>query len=452
MSFLIDDNDANWFKSIIQAVNDGILVIDSYGVVQIINKEYTNITGVTESEIVGELLRDVRPGAELPEVLLDGKIRSGVFRKEGKNNYIVDMAPIYNGNKIIGAVSVCKSLREVHHLTQELNRSKKRLKQLEEMVESFHRTTFSFEDIMGQNKGLLYAIHSAKKAAGTDFNILILGESGTGKELFAQAIHQTSSRNSHPFVPVNCAAIPSTLLESELFGYEEGAFTSSKKGGKSGLIDLADNGTLFLDEIADMPLEMQAKLLRVMQDGVIRKVGSLHERKVNVRVIAATNKDLEKMISKERFRVDLYYRLNTFQIKIPSLKSRKDDIPLLVDYFLQNANPHSLSPDESFIDLLMSYDWPGNIRELKNTIHFAMNMTESTRLKAGDLPDAINRNEQGSDEKTLEQIIEETERDAILDVLNKTGTDLKGKKLAAKKLNISLATLYNKISRLGIPV
>ncbi|WP_261129715.1 sigma-54-dependent Fis family transcriptional regulator [Bacillus sp. Marseille-Q3570] len=452
MSFSIDHNDAEWFKKIIQAVNDGILVIDAYGVVQIINKEYTNITGVTESEIVGKRLRDVRPGAELPEVLLDGKGRAGVFRKEGKNNYIVDMAPIYDGTEIIGAVSVCKSLKEVHHLTQELKKSKQRLRELEEMVGSFHRTTYSFEDVVGQNKGLVDAIHSAKKAAGTDLNILILGESGTGKELFAQAVHQSSSRHSQPFVPVNCAAIPSTLLESELFGYEEGAFTSSKKGGKSGLIDLADNGTLFLDEIGDMPLEMQAKLLRVMQDGVIRKVGSLYERKVNVRVIAATNKNLEKMISKERFRADLYYRVNAFQIEIPSLKSRKDDIPLLVDYFLQNADLRSLSPDESFLDLLMSYDWPGNIRELKNTIHYAMNMTESTQLKVKDLPDTVIRKRQRSDEKTLEQIIEETERVAISDVLEKTGTDLKGKKLAAKMLDISLATLYNKISKLDLPM
>lgn len=448
------DEYINWLESIIEAINDGILVIDTNGIVRLINQEYTNITGVTKEKILGRQLISIRHGALLPSTLEDGRPREGIYRKEGKNEYIVDMAPIYNKEKqIIGAVSVCKSVREINSLTKELYNSRKKLQQLQNVVGNLYKAAYSFEDIIGMNERLQYCIELAKKAAKTDLNILIIGESGTGKELFAQAIHQTSDRKNAAFVAVNCATIPQALFESELFGYEEGSFTNSKRGGKMGLIELANGGTLFLDEIGDMPLDMQAKLLRVLQEGCIRKVGSLEETPINIRVIAATNKNLKNMLQLNRFRDDLFFRLNAFQLQVPSLRERKNDIPKLVDYFLHKANHPEIKPCSSFMKGLAQYDWPGNIRELRNTIHYAMNITETTELTLHHLPDPIKHSiqrKQLNEAGSLAEIVRNAEKEVIINTLKTTGFDLNGKKAAAKKLQVSLATLYNKISQYNL--
>lgn len=303
-NFSLTTDYTSWLEGIIDSINDGVLVIDSQGKVQFINKEYTEITGVSRNQIIGKYLIDVRKGAVLPKTLKDGKRRSGIQRKEGSNRYIVDMAPIYIRGKKAGAVSVLKSLNEVHDLAKELEKNQEKLGKLEKTMGQIYKTSYTFDDIVGGDDGLKESVNLSKKAAHSKLNILIQGESGTGKELFAHAIHHESPRSNHPFVPVNCAAIPTSLLETELFGYEEGTFTDSKKGGKIGLFELANFGTLFLDEIGDMPLELQAKLLRVLQDGRIRKVGSLAEQALDVQVITATNKNLENMVKKDKFRED----------------------------------------------------------------------------------------------------------------------------------------------------
>ncbi|MBT2687205.1 sigma 54-interacting transcriptional regulator [Bacillus sp. ISL-47] len=445
-----------WLEGIIEAVHDGILVIDRDGIVQMINEEYTNITGVRKEQIIGQPLIDVRPGAMLPAVLKDGKPRAGVFRKEKSLEYVVDMAPVYEKEEIIGAVSVCKSIPEVYQLTKELQKSKKRVSQLEKTFGRIHQAKYTFSNIIGKNERLKKMISQAKKAASSDLNILLTGESGTGKELFAQAIHNESTRSPFPFVPVNCAAIPDSLLESELFGYEEGSFTNSKRDGKVGLFELANQGTLFLDEIGDMPLDLQAKLLRVLQEGTFRKIGGLEEQKVDVRVIAATNKDLLNMVQKERFREDLYYRINTVHLSIPPLRDRKDDIPDIIAFLLgeQKSNP-GVRTDKEAMNTLQQYDWPGNIRELKNAIHYSINMCESNEVKFEHLPETIKKlfsssNKQIKPIQPLEELIRETEKKAIMNVLEKTGTSVKGKKEAAKLLGISLASLYNKLTKLNI--
>ncbi|WP_394138195.1 sigma-54 interaction domain-containing protein [Cytobacillus oceanisediminis] len=447
-----------WLEGIIEAVHDGILVIDRDGIVQIINEEYTNITGVKKEQIIGKPLVDVRPGARLPTVLKDGKPRAGVFRKEKSMEYVVDMAPIFEKNEIIGAVSVCKSIPEVYQLTKELSKSKKRVSQLEKTFGRIHQAKYSFTNIIGKNERLKKMIEQAKKAASSDLNILLTGESGTGKELFAQAIHNESTRNRFPFVPVNCAAIPSSLLESELFGYEEGSFTNSKRDGKVGLFELANQGTLFLDEIGDMPLDLQAKLLRVLQEGTFRKIGGLEEQRVDVRVIAATNKDLLNMVQKERFREDLYYRINTVHLSIPPLRERKVDIPDIISFLLeeQKSNP-GVEIDLEAMNTLQQYDWPGNIRELKNAIHYAINMCENNEVKFEHLPETIKKLFSSPDKQIrplqpLEELIKETEKKAIINVLEQTGTSVKGKKEAAKLLGISLASLYNKLTKLHIQI
>lgn len=440
-----------WLEGIIDAIHDGILVVDANGIVRHINREYTVITGVPKHAIIGKPLSEVRPGAQLPLTLTDGKKRAGIYRKEGKKEYVVDMAPIFQGNQVIGAVSVCKSVSEVDALTKELSMSKKRVAQLEKAVGRIHWARYGFQDIIGADGGLKNVMEQAKKIATTELYILITGESGTGKELFAQAIHRNSHRRQEPFVAINCAAIPLHLLESELFGYEEGAFTHSKHGGKIGLFELAHKGTLFLDEIGDMTQDLQAKLLRVLQEGRIRKVGGLAEREIDVRVIAATNKDLQAMVQKKRFRDDLYYRLNVVHLTIPPLRQRKQDLAAIVSSFIrQRPRQAHFTVDPEAMDLLQQYDWPGNIRELKNTIDYALNITDDDTIMIADLPETMKRqmstNPAPSTGRHLKTVVEKAEYQAIIAALQESGFDGKGKKLAAKRLGISLATLYNKLS------
>ncbi len=450
---LVETNKVSWLESIIEAVHDGILVIDDSGIVQLINEEYTNITGVTKEQIIGKPLVDVRPGALLPTVLKSGEPKEGVFRKEKKMEYVVDMAPIYQNEKIVGAVSICKSMPELYLLTNELKKSKQKINQLEKTVGLMHQAKYAFSDIVGDNLLIQEVIDQAKKIAPTDLNILITGESGTGKEIFAHAIHQKSTRYTCPFVPVNCAAIPSSLLESELFGYEEGAFTNSKQDGKIGLFELANKGTLFLDEIGDMPLDLQSKLLRVLEEGTFRKIGGLTEQQIDVRIIAATNKDLSKMVQKELFREDLYYRINTVHLSIPPLRNRKDDIPRIVSYLVKKqSNYTDFQFDEEVMNALYQYDWPGNIRELKNTIHYAISMADQYTITREDLPPSIKiaAKQNNPATRSLQKTLMETEKAIIVETLQNTGLTVKGKKAAADKLGISLASLYNKIAKFEI--
>lgn len=452
---LKEKNKIEWLESIIEAVNDGILVIDKSGIVQLINEEYTNITGVTKEQIIGKPLTEVRPGAILPTVLESGKPREGVFRKEKKKEYVVDMAPIYYNDEIVGAVSVCKSMPELYVLTKELKRSKQKINQLEKAVGRMHQAKYTFSDIIGTSSFIQKVIDQAKRIAPTDLNVLITGESGTGKEIFAHAIHQKSDRKSQPFVPINCAAIPSSLLESELFGYEEGAFTNSKQEGKIGLFELANKGTLFLDEIGDMPLDLQSKLLRVLEEGTFRKIGGLTEQQIDVRIIAATNKDLSKLVQKNLFREDLLYRINTVHLSIPPLRERKEDIPEIINFIVNNHHYSNYEFDDEVKKTFLQYDWPGNVRELKNTIHYAINMSDQFIITQDDLPKSIRgaiikNHTNNSSTRSLHKILMETEKAIIKETLEETGTTVQGKKAASKKLGISLATLYNKIAKLKI--
>ncbi|ASK63938.1 Fis family transcriptional regulator [Virgibacillus phasianinus] len=442
----------NWLEETIDSINDGILVIDSQGTVQFVNTEYTKITGVQPEAILGKPLKEVRKGAILPEALKDGKRRAGIYRREGQIEYVIDTAPVRKHGKIVGAVSVCKSLNEVHFLTKELKNSKERLARLENTVGHMYQTKYTFDDIIGKDGGLKETVELAKKAAHSNLNILIQGESGTGKELFAHAIHSEGPRAKFPFIPVNCAAIPAELLESELFGYEEGSFTSSKKGGKVGLFELSNYGTLFLDEIGDLPFELQAKLLRVLQEGRIRKVGGLQEREIDVQVITATNKDLGKLVDKKRFREDLYYRLNGVPIMITPLRERRRDITSFINFLVkqQTTTQQQIQITEDAFQILSQYDWPGNTRELYNAIHYALSMTEAEYIEPQHLPEIICRHGSISNiysHQSLKEIIKNTEREVIRQTLKTCGETLEGKKLAAQHLGISLATLYNKMDQ-----
>ncbi|WP_332631632.1 sigma-54 interaction domain-containing protein [Halalkalibacter flavus] len=449
-----------WFKAAIHSIHDGVLVIDSGEIVRLINPEYTRITGVEPEDIIGKPLRSVRPKAQLVETLKDGKERIGVYRQEGNVEYVVDMAPIVLNGEIIGAVSICKGLTEVHKLSKELEKNKQKLSQLKEQMGSLYQAKYTFDQIIGTEGGLKEVAYLGKKAAESHLPVLIIGESGTGKELFAQAIHNASSRADQPFIPVNCATIPASLIESELFGYSEGTFTSAKKGGKLGLFEIANSGTIFLDEIGELSYELQAKLLRVLQENTIRRVGEARERQIDVRVIAATNRDLQQLIEKNLFREDLFYRLNVLHLEILPLRERKQDIPKIVDFILSKHDIHPGKESfyrlhESTLPILQAYDWVGNVRELKNTIDYAICMTDGGDILPEHLPSAFHNHDttvpnNRTNSYSLKKAVDETERRVITEALTTYGPGLDNKKRAAEALGVSLATLYNKMKKYNI--
>ena len=292
----------------------------------------------------------------------------------------------------------------------------------------------------------------AQRAAPTDAPVLLSAESGSGKELYAQAIHNASYRKNEVFVAINCANFNSNILESELFGYAEGAFTGAKKGGKIGLFEAANHGTLFLDEISEMDMALQAKLLRAIQEGKVRPVGSVKEVSVDVRLICASNADLPKYIAERKFRQDLYYRLSTFLIHIPPLRERPRDIAALAEMILNDLAKkikRSLHITPDALEVLKRHDWPGNVRELRNVLEFSAYLSPNGIITPESLPDHYTHNSEKLSSLTLAEKVRRFEREEIHRLLEKNGSDLNGKKLTAQQLGISLATLYNKLSEDG---
>jgi transcriptional regulator with PAS, ATPase and Fis domain len=306
---------------------------------------------------------------------------------------------------------------------------------------------YTFDKIIGSSRSILGIIEYSKKISDSKSTVLISGESGTGKEIFAQAIHNFSSRKDKPFIAVNCGAIPTTLIESELFGYEDGAFTGAKKGGNLGKFQLATGGTIFLDEIGEMPLEMQIKLLRVIEEGIITKIGGNNQIAIDIRIIAATNKDLKLQIEKGCFRRDLYYRLNVIPIALPPLRERKDDIPLLVDFYIKKIsrklNKNTVHIPESYMRYLQGYSWPGNIRELENIIELIVNTGDLYLDLHSVEKESIKYTDKEEDFLTLEEV----EKKHIVNVLEKVGGNIT---LAAKILDVGRNTLYRKMEKYNI--
>ncbi len=338
-----------------------------------------------------------------------------------------------------------------------MEREQARLKAQNEYLQEEIKLEHNFEEMVSKSKPFYTVLQKVEQVADTDATVLILGESGTGKELIARAIHNVSKRNKKPLVKVNCAALPTNLIESELFGHEKGAFTGATSQ-KIGRFELADNGTVFLDEIGEMPVDLQSKLLRVLQEGEFERVGSSKTIKVNVRVIAATNRELQTMVGNKEFRADLYYRLNVFPISSPPLRDRKEDIPLLVNHFLKKYGAKFgrkiTTVPTPVLNALMAYDWPGNIRELENIIERGMIVSKTNVLEAGDwLPlmssATIFANMQVNS-TTSKNSLEEIERNHILEVLTKTQWKIRGDAGAAKILDINPTTLEARMKKLGI--
>ena len=446
-----------WYIQILNSINNGILVMDNQLIVRYVNSEYTRITSVKEEEILGHNLIEIRPGAMLPQVLTTGEPLVGQYRREGEVEYVVDMAPIIVDGNIIGGVSVVKDITEVRRLSVEIEKIAKKTGRLKTLVDRIYKAKYTFNDIIGNSVSMNETIRVAKRAAQGNADILITGESGTGKELFVQAIHNASNRGMGPFVALNCAAIAPSLIESELFGYEEGSFTGAKKGGRVGLFEIASGGTIFLDEIAELSLEVQAKLLRVLQERSIRRIGETSEVSIDIRVMAATNKDLYQMVQQGKFRADVYYRLNVLNVHLPPLAERGLDITLLANNFFQfyfQKIGKNFEVDRNMMEAFLRYPWPGNVRELRNVIEYAVNMCEDNFITLLHLPKwfKIDDKQQRIPISSLTEMVQEFERRTIQNAIQLFGSSVESKQRIAKELGISVATLYNKIKIVEMPL
>jgi transcriptional regulator with PAS, ATPase and Fis domain len=313
------------------------------------------------------------------------------------------------------------------------------------------KAKFSFEDVYGVNAAFLETVNQAKRVSQSNSNVLLLGESGTGKDVFAQAIHNESGRSAGPYVAINCAAIPRDLIASELFGYSEGAFTGSRRGGNQGKFELADGGTIFLDEIAEMPLELQAALLRVLEDKSITRIGGSRVTPVDVRIIAATNKNLKEEVRKGRFREDLYYRFNVFTIHMVPLRDRPEDIPLLVDGFVRKLcdtmGKKLVRVDGQVLEKFMGYAWPGNVRELQNVIERMMNIVHTDELTAELIPSEVRHGPSRAELPTRAESPRDVER-RILEKMVRSGIP---KQEIARRMQMARSTLYRKLEKYNLP-
>ncbi|QGQ47155.1 sigma-54 interaction domain-containing protein [Metabacillus sediminilitoris] len=446
-------------EAIIQSSEEAISVVDEEGHGLLINRAYTKMTGLTKEQIIGKpATADISEGESMHmKVLQTRRPVRGVRMKVGpaKRDVIVNVAPVIVNGKLKGSVGVIHDMSEIQTLTTELSRARQIIRTLE--------AKYSFEDIIGISEEMKMAIEQAKLGAKTPATVLLRGESGTGKELFAHAIHNASDRKYNKFIRVNCAAISETLLESELFGYEEGAFSGAKRGGKRGYFEEANNGSIFLDEIGELSANMQAKLLRVLQENEIVKVGGTKPLQINVRVIAATNINIEKAMSEGRFREDLYYRLNRYPISIPPLRDRKEDIRALCERLISKLNQvygrniESVTPQA--IDILNRYDWPGNVRELENVLARAIifmehheSVIDATHIPVLEISPNERKIQQNisivhNNEETLAEAVERVEAEVIKNSLeiheyNRTKT--------AKALGISLRSLYYKMEKYNL--
>lgn len=323
---------------------------------------------------------------------------------------------------------------------------------ISDKLRELSKDTRYFEGIIGTSPAISEVQRMIRRIADSPTPVLITGETGTGKELIARAIHEQSHRNKYPFVAINCSSIPDNLFESELFGFEEGSFTGAKKGGKIGKIEMAQGGTLFLDEIGEMPLFAQPKLLRILQEYELERVGSNKKIHLDIRIIAATNRDLNDMVAEKKFRSDLLYRINVINLKLPPLRTRRDDIIPISENYLKklklklNTPLSSISPEAA--DILLNYDWPGNVRQLQNIIEYAANLCETDTLRPEDLPETMRHSEKKETPAPSKLSAGNTKDQALLDLLEKYGYTLEGKKRIADELHISLRTLYRRISHL----
>lgn len=445
---------AEQFKAILDFTYDGIIALDETGKITVFNRAAEQLSGWKSDHAVGHYITEVIPKAHCHRLLTTGQPEIGEFLDIGNSKVVANRIPIVVDNRIEGVVTTFQQIDRLQKLESKVRR---------QLAARGLVAKYSFGDIIGNSKAVRKAVDLTKEYAGVDSTILIYGQTGSGKEMFAHAIHNSSKRRNEPFVAINCAALPESLLESELFGYVEGAFTGARKGGKAGMFEMAHNGTLFLDEVGEMSPMLQARLLRVIEQGEVMRIGDSSIVPVNVRLIAATHRDLRKMVEKQEFREDLYYRLNVLSLRIPSLKDREQDIVVIAQKFLNEFCARRGKAIGKFTSeaemLLMSYSWPGNIRELRNTMERLAMLPWQGMIDVIDVSNALLLDDADpvlieifdrvreedldiSDDKVLDKRISTIEKHVIHNVLQ----ECKGNRAeAARRLGISRTTLWRKL-------
>lgn len=447
----------NYFLTILESLHDPVIIISKDQTVIYVNEAYEEQFDVPSEKIIGRNLGKIEPNSRILEVLKDGSKRINDFSyvESLKKHVYANITPLLEDGKLIGVVTIMKDISETNHLQRELAKYKRISVQLQEQLEDKN-----FWKLKTKSREMEKAVNLAKEIAPTDATVVLYGESGVGKEVFAKAIHESSKRYDAPFVAINMASIPDSLFESELFGYEDGSFTGSRRGGKKGILETANGGTVLLDEIGELSLNNQTKLLRVIQERQFMRVGGTELHALDVRFISATNRNLMDEVKAGRFREDLYYRLNVLPIIIPPVRQRKEDLPYLTTIILHEIssryNKH-LTLKKDALRKLQAYDWPGNVRELYNVLERIVALTSPPYITSDDVPDFIVKNEDSgyhtedypfltNSDVNLKKAIEKVEQDVIQYAVKTS----RNKTEAIEKLGISRKTFYKKTKKYNI--
>jgi transcriptional regulator with PAS, ATPase and Fis domain len=436
---------------------EGLIITDPAGKILKANQAYADFLGLRLDQMIGRHVTEVVENTRMHVVGRTGVAEIAHVQRIGGHEMICSRIPIVEDGRLVAVVGkiIFKDVDDLFAMTGRFRSLKKELDFYKTELDRQLGARYSFDSIAGRSEQLERVEERARKVARSDTTVLVVGESGTGKELFAHAIHVESGRTLRPFIKVNCAAIPAELFESELFGYREGAFTGARAKGKKGKFELAHQGTLFLDEISELPLTMQAKLLRVLQEREVEPLGAEHPLAVDVRIVAATNRRLEPLLEQGTFRHDLYYRLNVVRLDIPPLRERRDDLPLLVERILRQLERETGVPvegvDEAAEAALRGHPWPGNVRELRNVLEQALYVKTGPVITRDDLPPALLAGEPGEADRgarrSLRAVLRQTEADLIVRALREAGGD---RALAAERLGISKSSIYAKIEQLSL--
>ncbi len=442
----------NELECIIESSYDGILITDRRGAIIKSNRAYKRVAGHPPLELQGKKLRDV-----VEAVVKRGASITRAEETPSGNHLLITASPVKNaGGEIFRVVVNVRDLTELNRLRQELDQSKELSERYQEELNQLRQKQFSQKGLVFSSPGMQELLKMALRLSQVDSTVLLLGESGVGKEVVAAIIHSNSTRKDGPFMAVNCGAIPADLLESELFGYEKGAFTGANREGKTGMFELANNGTLFLDEIGDLTRDFQVKLLRALQEREIMRVGGTRPRPINARIIAATNRDLEELVREGKFREDLYFRLNVVPLRIPPLRERKEDIiPLVYNFKQKFSKAYQIEKNfaPEVYDALMQYDWPGNVRELENIIERLMVTVPGRTIEAGDVSPYLFRDQARQSPEIsvrgilpLKEAVRQVEKQLIINALKQYGSTYK----AARALKVDQSTIVRKSNKLQI--
>ena len=444
------------YELIFNSIYNGAMVTDADGYITHFNKPYGQFLGLNPEEQIGKYCIDAIENSRMHVVAKTGRPEINMSHYIKGQNMVVQRIPIKKDGKVIAVFGqvMFKDIRDVRKLAKKLSLLESKVKLYEQELMNLRSTRYTLDSIIGKSKTMVSLKKEALNAAATRYPVLLTGESGTGKELFAQAIHHSSTRKLHPFVRINCSAIPKDLIESELFGYEKGAFTGARSSGKPGKFELAHNGTVFLDEIGDLPLEMQPKLLRVLEEKEFERIGGTSFIRSNFRLIAATNQNLENMLAEGRFRKDLFYRLNVISLHIPPLRKRKVDVGILSRHLLkqmtEEANLPEINLDPEAMQILKNYEWPGNVRELSNVLERTLSSFNGRTIRVHDLPFYLHDSSKKAHNHhygTIKEAVARAEIDAIRQALIETGYN---KAQAANMLGIHRTLLYKKANRYNI--